>query len=138
VDAFARVSNYPEVILKTAGKDCAVPSSFENDQFSWRVALAPCNVLNSLPSANANALYIGVFCLSSQKPSFQIHGCKSRRKKIAFRAYVLRRQNWRKPFLRLHVAKLLTFAIPLFRSRISSGYIGRALTSSKFTLFFLD
>ena len=55
----------------------------------------------------------GVFRLSPQKPPFQEPRCKSRRKMNAFRAYVLRRQNWRKPCLRSVVAQLLTFAIPM-------------------------
>ena len=46
----------------------------------------------------------GGFCPTPRKGSFQSRGCKSCRKRNAFRTYVLRRRNWRQSSTRPRVA----------------------------------
>jgi hypothetical protein len=80
---------------RTTGKGCREPA-------------------RSLPPLRINRLVHGGFCISPQKGSFQSRGCKSYRKRNAFRTYVLRRRNWRKTGLRPVVAYLDGFATRAF------------------------
>jgi hypothetical protein len=61
-------------------------------------------VVIALTVRRVTNLQEGGFCISPRKGAFQSRGCKTYRKKKAFRTYVLQQQKWRKSGLRPVVA----------------------------------